>query len=104
MLFNSYSSIKIDVIDTEITGNIFADDHSLQKCFIAINENISKTIKLLESNLKWLVNGCTKIDQNLIQKKWNTLHSTLGSNATNIKLTKNRRGDKIQHCEISRGL
>ena len=52
MLFNSCSSTIRDVIDTEITVNAFTDDHSLQKCFKQINDNKSKTIELLESNLK----------------------------------------------------
>ena len=40
------------MIDTEITVNAFADDHSLQKCFKPINNNESKTIELFKSNLK----------------------------------------------------
>ena len=52
LLFNSYSSTIRDVIDTEMTVNAFADDHSLQKCFKPINESEPKTTELLESNLK----------------------------------------------------
>ena len=52
VLFNSYSSTIRDVTDTKITVNTFADDHSLQKCFKSINDNESKTIEHLESNLK----------------------------------------------------
>ena len=51
VLFNSYLSIILEVIDTKIAVNAFADDHSLQKEFQPRGENESKTVKLLENNL-----------------------------------------------------
>ena len=87
VLFNSYSSTIIDVIDTEITVNAFTDDHSLQKCFKPINENESKTIELLESNLKKAGEWMCQNWLNLILEKWNTLHLPVGSNSTNAKLS-----------------
>ena len=49
--FNTYSSTIRLVTDSGITVNAFADDHSLQKEFIAHSEQDLPTIKQLESNL-----------------------------------------------------
>ena len=63
------------------------NDHSLQKCFKLINENETKTIELLESNLKkageWMCQNGLKLNPG----KWNTLHLAVGNNSTNAKLT-----------------